>query len=62
MTETEWTFESNICHPDGIRVQITITVPCRAAWKDVGEAGEVAQMTAWRAMEQLKSCRERPPF
>lgn len=58
----DWEFESVITGPDGIRVRVTVTVPAGAAWRDVGESAEIAQMTASRAMTQIAQCKERPPF
>lgn len=57
-----WVFESTATQPDGIRVQVSISIPPGAAWKDVGETAEIAQMTASRAMTQIHTCKERPPF
>ena len=57
-----WVFESTVTQPDGIRVQVVITVPIGTAWKDVGETAEIAQMTATRALSQITTCKERPPF
>ncbi|MGA4726267.1 hypothetical protein ACPB67_02505 [Micromonospora taraxaci] len=61
-----YVFESTYSQPDGIRVQVVITIPAETFWQDVQEAGEVAQMTASRALTQIngqiKAAQERVPF
>ena len=61
-----YVFESTYTQPDGIRVQVVITIPAGEWWKDVQEAGEIAQMTASRALTQInaqiKASNERVPF
>lgn len=57
-----YVFESTTTQPDGTQVYVAITVPIGAAWKDVGETAEIAQMTASRALAQITTCKERPPF
>ncbi len=55
-------FESAITSLDGIRVEVAITVPSGISWKDMAETAEIAQMTASRAVAQIESSRDRPPF
>ena len=61
-----WVFEATSTDPTGLRVHVTVTVPPGAAWEDVGECGEIAQMTASKAIAQARSnrknCQERCPF
>lgn len=58
----EWTFESTVARPDGTQVRVTVTVPTGSTWKDIGDAAEIAQMTASRAMSQIVANQERCPF
>lgn len=62
MTNPDWTFESVLTQPDGTQIRVTIAIPSRAAWKDVAETAEIAQMTASYALNQINRCKERPPF
>lgn len=58
-----WTFESTVTHLNGVRVTTTITVPADAAWTDVQECGELAQMGASQtATRVIKSSQEDVPF
>ncbi|MEV4767765.1 hypothetical protein [Micromonospora humida] len=57
-----WVFESAVTQPDGIRVQVVITVPPDAAWGDVRETAEIAQMATNHALTQIDRCKERVPF
>ncbi|MFE7868816.1 hypothetical protein ACFUYE_00490 [Micromonospora humida] len=57
-----YVFESTVTQPDGIRVQVVITVPSRAAWSDVRETAEIAQMATNHALTQIDRCKERVPF
>ena len=65
MTELppEWTFDSTVTDPGGVRVTTTITVPADAAWADVRECGELAQMgshvTVGHVMKSRTSSNER---
>ena len=60
--DPEWTFESVITTPEGVRVAVAITVPLANAWKDVGESAEIAQMCAGRASSMIRDSRGRCPF
>lgn len=63
--QPEWTFIATLANPEGIRVTATITVPVDAAWKDVREVAELAQMVASRGMSDVGRSREaseRMPF
>lgn len=51
---SEWRFTSTIERPDGMRVEVDITVPAGIATKDVTEQSEVAQMLAIQAF-RIKS-------
>lgn len=55
---SEWTFESSITTPTGVRVNTTIYVPERVAWTDVLECAEIAQMCANRAVAHIKTSSE----
>lgn len=59
-------FHASETDPAGVRVEVTIVVPLPVAdtWKDFREAAEHAQMTASRAMSQIRQSQsmERPPF
>jgi hypothetical protein len=54
----EWTFRSTMTDPAGWRVTTVITVPVNAAWGDVKECGELAQMGAFRAAELVAKSRQ----
>lgn len=43
---SEWRFTSTIERPDGMRVEVDITVPEGVATKDVLDQSEIAQMAA----------------
>ncbi|MBP2331274.1 hypothetical protein JOF56_011659 [Kibdelosporangium banguiense] len=66
MSAPEWTFESTITTPDGLRADVTVTVPQSQAWPDVAEVAEIAQICASRAAQQatkmVRESRERCPF
>jgi len=65
MTELppEWTFETTITNPSGVRVTTVITVPDEAAWPSVQECGDVAQLAVSQtAARVLKAMQEEPPF
>jgi hypothetical protein len=55
-----WAMETAIIDPEGIRVQVKITVPPGHIWDDkaVGDCTEIAQMTAATAMTHLNKCRQ----
>lgn len=57
-----YVFETTTTQPDGIRVQVVITVPPGAAWKDVPEAAEIAQAHATLTLAQINTLKERAPF
>ena len=62
-----WLLEATITDPDRrIRVHCTITVHAGESERLVGDAAEIAQMTAKRGMDHLKKLRkefdEEPPF
>lgn len=57
-----WLFEHTVTQPDGIQVHVIVTVPIGAAWKDVRETAEIAQMAANHALTHIDRCKERPPF
>ena len=44
--EPEWSFQSVIIDPSGVRADVTITVPAAKAGPDVREMAEIAQMMA----------------
>lgn len=59
----EWTFESTVTDPNGIRVTAVITVPAEVAWTSVMECSELSQMgAAQTAGRVLKTMQEEPPF
>lgn len=51
--DPEHTFTSTIVLPDDCRVEVTITVPRRVEWPDVGELAEIAQMSASTARSHI---------
>jgi hypothetical protein len=55
-----WAMETAITDPEGIRVQVKITVPPGRTWDDkaVGDCTEIAQMTAATAMTHINKCRQ----
>lgn len=55
-------YESTITGPDGITVQVVITVPLSATWKDTAECGELAAMNATRVTRYVRDSKERCPF
>jgi hypothetical protein len=66
------TFDASITDPDGIEVHVTVRVPAGAMWpaeggrfdsnEPVGEAAEVAQVSAVQAINQIAKYKGRPPF
>lgn len=62
MSAPEWTFDSVITSPAGVRTAVTITVPMGHVWRDVHEAAEIAQMCAGRAQQMITQSEARPPF
>jgi hypothetical protein len=63
----EWTFESTITGPDGIRIATTISVPVDAEWNDVRECSELSQMGANFTSNHVRksiatSADKEPPF
>lgn len=57
-----WEFEHRITHPNGIRVDVLITVPAGASPRAVADSAEFAQMAASRAMTQVEKITEEVPF
>ncbi len=63
----EWKFQSTITDLEGIEVQVTITVPRRAAWSPSGERppvtclGAIAQDVANKAVEDSTNARNQVP-
>ncbi|WP_410633326.1 hypothetical protein [Amycolatopsis sp. cmx-4-83] len=57
-----WKFESAVTNRFGVRVAVVIDIPLSAAWKDVGECAEIAQMAASHAVAHINQSSERPPF
>lgn len=63
-----WRMESAITDPNGIRVEVAISVRAGQNWDDkaVGDCTEIAQMTAATAMKHIEKCRqiaaEKVPF
>jgi hypothetical protein len=54
-----WLFESTVTDPDRrIRVHVTVTVHAGSADRLIGDAAEIAQMTAKRGMDQLQKIRK----
>lgn len=54
-----WLFESTVTDPDRrVRVHVTITVRASEPDRLTGDAAEMAQMTAKRAMDQIQKCRK----
>lgn len=54
-----WLFEASVTNPDRrVRVHVTVTVRANESDRNLGDAAEIAQMTAKRAMDQLQKCRK----
>jgi hypothetical protein len=54
-----WLFEATVTNPERrVRVHVTVTVRAGEADRLIGDAAEIAQMTAKRAMDQLQKCRK----
>lgn len=67
MPQSEWTFRSTYTDPGGVRVTTVISVPVDAAWNDVQECGQLAQMGALHAAKFVAKSRQasldkEPPF
>jgi len=62
----EWTFETTITDPSGVRITTTVTVPADVAWSDVAECAELTQMgasqTATRVNKSAIASNEKVPF
>lgn len=58
MAESEWTFRSTYTDPGGVRITTVIAVPVDAAWSDVQECGELAQMGALHTANLLVKSRQ----
>lgn len=58
----EWTFESAITMPGGIKARVVITVPV-GQWREAqAEGQDVAGMAASRAVELISKAVNEPPF
>ena len=59
----EWTFESTITDPAGIRVSVEIAVPAGLSWnRTTQDASEIGQIAAVRAARMIDEHRKMPPF
>ena len=52
--DPEWSFQSVITNPVGVRVDVTVYVPERVAGRDVRELAEIAQMMAGGAFGHIE--------
>lgn len=57
---TPWVHKGAITDPNGIHVEVTVTVPAGQVWDDraVGDCTEIAQMTAATAMKHIQKIRD----
>ncbi len=62
MTEREWKFETAITQPNGVRHEVTVTVPAASVWGDMVEVAAIAQTCATELAVQVAAHAGRPPF